>query len=521
MPVTSPARWIRLPLAEYPSINPFALDLVTGGGRAAELVSRKSLNDLAPHGAQRDRSTLAAALERANQAWGNDAGETLARWRNGETVTLIAGQQVGFAGGPLYTLAKIASLLRMRDELAARGIPATVFFWMATEDHDYDEISTVIVPAANGVAEIRAGQRIGGRIPVGRLPLPEDLRSKWLAGGFAGGDWLSAPTFGESFARLLASTLRGAGVVLVDSLQPELRAAGAPVLCAIAESLDECEIDLRQASDRVKQLGYTPQVEPSADGHYSLLYWIDDRGERAPIRKLETGWTIAGRKVTREELDSCLAQPERISTGASARPLLQDFVFEPDVFLGGPAEVSYYAQLGGMHARLGVQQPHVALRGHALVATPQVMRAIERYEVSGREIFAPPDALVARRDPNSVRRAEQIVTGANETVERELDAIRTLGAGADRTIEKSIERSLARIRYQFGRAGARVLAAVARRDRERFDALARMHEQLVPHGKVQDRILAWLPFAERYPDLLARFVAEIEPDTPSFKIVGM
>lgn len=521
MPVTSPARWIRLPLARYPSINPFALDLVTGGGRASELVTRKTFASMTPRAASRDRASLAGALARANRGWGNEVDDILARWQRGETLTLIAGQQVGFAGGPLYTLAKIASLLRIRDDSAARGIPATVFFWMATEDHDYDEVSTVVVPAANGVIDIRAAHTGAGRVPVGGLPVPDDLRAKWLAAGFERGEWLDAPTFGESFARLLAAELRGKGVVLVDSLQPELRAAGAPLLRSIAETLEECEEDLRTSSERVKELGYVPQVEPSADGHFSLLYWIDDRGERAAIRKAGSSWTIGGRRISRDELERCLAQPERISTGACTRPLLQDFVFESDVFIGGPAEVSYYAQLGRLHARLGVAQPHVALRGHALVATPPVMRAIGRYGISGDEIFGTPEALVARRDADAVRRAEEAVAKSREAVERELDAIRTLGAASDSNIGKSAERSLKRIRYQFGKLGERTMAAVARRDRERFDALARMHELLVPHGKVQDRILAWLPLAVRFGGLLDRLVAEIEPDAPSFKIVEM
>lgn len=521
MPVTTPARWIRLPLARYPSINPLALDLVTGGGRAAELVSRRSLGELTPRRASRRRDALVGALARANRAWGNDVDAELELWGAGETLTLMAGQQVGFAGGPLYTLAKIASLIRIRNTFAERGVRSTVFFWMATEDHDYDEVATVTVATGSDPIEIRTAAAGQGRMPVGPRPIPDDLRRKWAEAGLAGGDWLEATSFGESFARLLASTLRGQNVVLVDSLEPELRAAGAPVLRAIAATLDGCEEDLAAASAQVQQLGFTPQVERSADGHFSLLYWIDDRGERVPIRKSGSTWTIGGRKMSREELEPYLSQPERISTGAGARPLLQDAVFEPDVFTGGPAEVSYYAQLGRLHARLGIKQPHVALRGHALVASSSVMRAIERYEVTEAEMFDAPADLAARRDPGAIRRAEDAVAHARAVVESELDAVRTLGAGADRTIEKSAERSLKRIRYQFGKLGERTVAAVARRDRERFDALERMHAMLVPNGKVQDRVAAWLPLAQRYPDLLARLVAEIEPDAPSFKIIGM
>ena len=68
---------------------------------------------------------------------------TLRAGRAGETVTLVAGQQVGFAGGPLYTLAKIATLVKMKRELEKQGKPATIFFWLATEDHDFAEVATL------------------------------------------------------------------------------------------------------------------------------------------------------------------------------------------------------------------------------------------------------------------------------------------------------------------------------------------------------------------------------------------
>ncbi|HEY5610245.1 MAG TPA: bacillithiol biosynthesis BshC, partial [Thermoanaerobaculia bacterium] len=132
---TSPTT-LSLSLADYPGINRFALDLVGGSARASRYCRRAAMESLRPPGAARGRQTLVDALIRSNAAWGNDVEENLRRWERGETVTIIAGQQVGFAGGPLYTLAKIASLVKLERGLAKRGIDATLFFWLATEDHD-------------------------------------------------------------------------------------------------------------------------------------------------------------------------------------------------------------------------------------------------------------------------------------------------------------------------------------------------------------------------------------------------
>src|SRR5205085_354724 len=99
---------------------------------------------------------------------------------------------------------------------------------------------------------------------------------------------------------------------------------------------------------------------------------------------------------------------EKTSTSAITRPLLQDFVLAPDVFVGGPAEVSYYAQLAPLHELLGVRMPRVALRGHALVAPKRMMRAITRYAIDAASLFRDADAILTKHEPEAAARIQQL-----------------------------------------------------------------------------------------------------------------
>ncbi|HYS53364.1 MAG TPA: bacillithiol biosynthesis BshC, partial [Thermoanaerobaculia bacterium] len=213
----------RIPLDRYPGMNRFVLDWLAGDERFLPRAPAK------PRGAPPTSAALFDALIESNRRWGLDVAGEAQRWATGKTFTVIAGQQVGFAGGPLYTFVKVASLLEIKRDNEARGIPTTILFWLATEDHDFAEVATLALPAKGGQQDlswIRADHGPDSRAVVGRLPIPESLveellaklemsRPKWLRPGI---------TFGDAFAELLVEAFEG-GFILIDALLPELRRA--------------------------------------------------------------------------------------------------------------------------------------------------------------------------------------------------------------------------------------------------------------------------------------------------------
>src|SRR4051812_18086327 len=106
---------LRVPLSRYPGFNKFVLEWVTGEKRATQFLPR---SEGTPRRAQARRHIdLVEGIAAFNQRFGSFVKPQLEAWANGETVTIIGGQQVGFAGGPLYTLAKIATMLKAKRDL--------------------------------------------------------------------------------------------------------------------------------------------------------------------------------------------------------------------------------------------------------------------------------------------------------------------------------------------------------------------------------------------------------------------
>ena len=497
---------MKFPIEHYPGMNPFVLDWL-GGDERFLARSRVGAGFSRPRPAEAGFNT---ALADTNRQWGLDVGDEIRRWAAGGTYTVVAGQQVGFAGGPLYTLVKLASLAKIKRDNEARGIPTTAFFWLATEDHDYSEAATISIPRREAKGQLdlitlRARHAVESRQIVGKQVVPESLivelcallqmeRPAWLRPGI---------TFRDSFAELLGSIVRN--VIFVDALLPELRREGEPLFGAIIARWNDIQRALEQRAAALRQAGYAPQIVPREGEGYTLLYELDDRGNRDLV-----------------DSPRPLGPPERVSTSALTRPLLQDFVLRPDLFIGGPAEVAYYAQIAPLHDLLGAPMPRVGLRAHALIAPRRALGALERYAIKPQEIFADADALLAAREPQGVGEIKAIAGRARRKLAEELTRIGEIALPADHALARAVSRSVGHIEYHFDKLVERAVRGLARKDRERWNAVRELAAILNPDGHVQDRLAGWFAYwCEFRDDLVARLIEEVEPDEPVCKIVGL
>lgn len=502
---------LRAPLDRYPGMNRLVLDWLAGDER---FLRRGTMSSPQRRETSSRRADVAAAIAASNRRWGIFADEALDRWSRNQTLTVIAGQQVGFAGGPLYTLAKIATLIRLKRDLETQGIEVTPFFWLATEDHDYEEVASLNVPVSTLATEkdvnrqldllcIRAVRTTESRTVVGSLAVPESLVSQLLSlYDMPRPSWLrEGITFGDSFAELVATAF-GGEVILIDSLLPELRRAGAPLFEQINRREGEIQAALSERADDLTRAGYAEQVVPRDGERYTLLFEVDARGHRR-----QPQGEIA---------------PERTSTSALTRPLLQDFVLEPDIFIGGPAEVAYYAQLAPLHELLGVSMPRVALRGHALVAPRRVARTMERHAIDPADVFSLPERILAQKEPEAVTTIRRTSDEAKRDLFRRIGEISDVALPADRSLAGSFERSVGHIEYHFEKLAERAIKAVARRNRERYEATRDVVATLYPDRHVQDRVTGWYPWWCVYGrELVERVIEEIQPDTSHFTIVEL
>ena len=191
------------------------------------------------------RQAVAAVLERQNREFG--AGErTLAniqRLREGAPA-VVTGQQVGLFGGPTFCVLKALTAVIMAEKASA--VPV---FWLATEDHDLEEINTVNLPAGDHLQKFTVNVPHRAGAPVGTIAFTDEITaavaqveglfgrseiSELLAASYRKGE-----TFGTAFARFYAKVLSDLGVVFLNPLDAELHRIAQPVFRAALEKSEE------------------------------------------------------------------------------------------------------------------------------------------------------------------------------------------------------------------------------------------------------------------------------------------
>ena len=293
-----------------------------------------------------------AALVRAltSQNGGSDrAGDSLARLAQPGTVAIVTGQQVGLFGGPAYTIYKALTAVRLARDLTERGIPAVPIFWLASEDHDFAEVSNnfsfnaehrpvrlhIEPPAEAKGFSHPSGQRPVGQLCIANPPLAELRRS--LA-GFPHGEEVAAlveaayppgVTMTQGFRALLHKVLPKTDLLTLDPLDPKIRAIAAPLVADALSAAPELKARLLERNRELTAAGYHAQVhlEPKTS-----LFFLLKNGERTPLRRKDS------------EFGSLRDRAAEISPNALLRPVMQDYLLPTAGFIGGPAELAYLAQ---------------------------------------------------------------------------------------------------------------------------------------------------------------------------------
>jgi hypothetical protein len=319
-----------------------------------------------------DRSALAHALATTNAAYGHPrATELAARLADPATRVVATGQQTGLFGGPLLGVVKAAAAVRYAEALAARGEPAVAVFWMATEDHDWAEVSEAAFPTRDGLRRLALGADPQPLAPVGMrtagaavvalvTELAELYPQLWARAELhrLAGFWRPEARFGEAFARQLVATFGARAPLLLDAMLPELKRAERPQLRALVERRDELARAFAERERELAARGFAPQVPPAPGA--SPLFLLRDRarrriewrdGEHFALRGVRGSRPLAELFATIEE------NPAAVSPGALARPALQDAALGTTLQVLGPGELAYMAQAAAVYETLGIAPP--------------------------------------------------------------------------------------------------------------------------------------------------------------------
>lgn len=453
---------------------------------------------------------------------------------------VVTGQQVGLFLGPLYTLYKAASAVVLARALSERtGAPVVPVFWLQTEDHDLPEIASVAVPGRAGVTTLAVPVDAANRIAVEDCRLPGEVAGALDALEAALGDgrpltahaaehvarlrrhYRPGAGWAQAFAGVLAELFAPEGLVMIDPREPTLAAAVAGVHARALAEAEPIAAALIANDAELARAGFTTavHVRPGAP----LSFYHPDGAHGPRVRLEPAGAPGAGGDGafaecgggpihSRAALAAALAgDAMRFSTSALLRPIVQDTLLPTAAYVGGPAEVAYFAQLPPLYRAFDRAMPLVVPRCRFRIVDERARRLLDRLGLGVADAERPELELLARlRRPGcsgaevSDRLLAPFVAAHDELTRRLADAGPDLARALART-RGTVERAISRLAGRVERAASYGDAALV-------DAVRRLRALLHPDAP-QERKLGLAGFTPRASDraIVERVLAAIDP----------
>jgi bacillithiol biosynthesis cysteine-adding enzyme BshC len=469
------------------------------------------------------RARVADLLTAQNRSFG--AGEktfaNIEQLQNGAGA-VVTGQQVTLFGGPLFTLFKTATVIRKAQDATAAGDPHVPIFWLATEDHDIEEADHVALPSRRELHTLELTlEGNSHHASVGELKLGSGIRAVLdqameLLGPGPFFDVLEEfykpdATFAEAFGHLISRTFAAYGLIVIDAAGRDFHALGAPVLRRAILQTDELHAALIERDKELAAAGYHSQVLVGPQS--SLLFLIDaETRARLPLRRKDNGeWTAGKRAYSTNDLLAILeAEPERFSPNALFRAVFQDFILPTSAYIGGPAEIAYFAQSQVIYEKVLGRVTPVLPRLSATLIEPAIAEVLDRHEVSLPDVLSMrPEELAQRLGARSLPiEGKKKLAAAGNALDDELKNVTEWMHSLDGGLGRSADVAASKMRYQMNRL--RRLAANFQLQKEasirrHVDAL---YLSLCPDNHPQERAVGAAFFLSRYGDDFIDFLIE-------------
>jgi bacillithiol synthase len=463
------------------------------------------------------RREVAAVLRETNTSLGSGeaTAKNIDRLANG-AVAVLSGQQVGLFGGPAYAFYKALSAIQIAHELTQSGVDAVPIFWMATEDHDLDEVRHVSWFHSGKrtrfelLAEEKPGQPVG-LVKFG--PAIEEITKSaaQLLGGVSSPtiakylqeSYLADETYGSAFGKLFARVFADYGMILVDPLDGRLHRVAAPVFRKVLADRATLNAKLLQRDKDLEAAGFEPQVKVTPET--TLLFQIRD-GVRQPITyQGERGGKAAEFKIgdtTLSEADVLkLADtaPETLSPNALLRPVVQDYLFPTVAFCAGSAEISYLAQSEVLYREILGRMPVLLPRADFTILDAKADKLLQKYRLCIENLWVGPQQLRKQMESVSLPgqlgedfdKKKALIDSTLTELGAEIQKLDVTLAGAVETTREKMSFQLNKLREKTGRALDERAGLIA----EHSDFLENL---LYPDRVLQSRDLSFLPFLAQW-----------------------
>jgi bacillithiol synthase len=321
------------------------------------------------------------------------------------TFAVVTGQQVGMFSGPLYTLYKTITAIKLTKQLSDiypqyKFVPV---FWLEGEDHDFDEVNRVGIvnneQVPMNIEYLHAGKIQGKNTgPVGEILFDNNLEHFFSTiGNNISNSEFRTPmiemlkrfysegvSFNHAFASLMNQFFGEDGLIFISSYNNQLKRLLSPIFQKeILEFPKVSQLIIEQSAELEER--YHAQIKTKA---LNLFYFF--KNGRYFIEPRETDFSLRGTRhfISKEDMIKIATDyPELLSPNVALRPICQDLLLPTFAYVAGPSEIAYFAQLKKVYQYFNITMPIIYPRASATIVEDKLERIMEKYQLGLIDFF--------------------------------------------------------------------------------------------------------------------------------------
>jgi len=467
-----------------------------------------------------DKDQLANILMSYNKKYGMtvEMEQSIDSIKNGAKV-IIGGQQAGLWTGPLLVIHKVASIIKSAKEASALiGEQVVPVFWIAGEDHDFDEVNhTYIISSDQQLTKLSIAKEDETRTAISRTIFNEAIWQEalnQLEQTLPGSEFKPAlidklnlflkqsKTLSDVFSYIITELFGAYGLLLIDADYPLLRQAEQPMFQSLLENHTLLVEAYAKTTERISEQGFAPQADFNKDSLNLFYFAKEHQDARLLLYKAGEGYTDRKKQVTftYEQLTAEInAHPEQFSNNVLTRPLMQDYVFPVLGVVLGPGEIAYWAMTKQAFSVMDMDMPIIIPRTSYTLLEGINQKNMEKYNLSFYDVmdrFAEKKSawLYAQDELKIADQFEAVKTNFVAQYEPLIQLATQIQAGLGKLGETNLTKIVEQINYLQNKT----VDAQQKQFEAAIRQMDRIELSLKPQAKPQERVLCMISYWSRY-----------------------
>lgn len=451
--------------------------------------------------------------------------EQLVSLQNENTFTITTGHQLNLFTGPLYFFYKIADTIVLCEKLQ-KMYPQFHFvpvYWMATEDHDWEEINHFYFGDQKIVWDMQTKGAVGNVSTQGmdsilktlQMVFGKSQRATELIALFEKA-YIEHGTLKEATRALVMEFFGSCGLVIVDGDDTALKRSFTPWMQReIMERITWQTV--HEQTKYFESQNWKVQVNPR---EVNLFYFHENQRLRLEPHGEHFLLVGSSKQFTLQELLQELENhPEKFSPNVLLRPLYQEVVLPNLCYVGGGGELAYWLQLTNMFQEMQVPFPILQLRDSVVVVSKKWWDKMEKMQLQPSDLFLNKEVLASQKikewnkNPIDFTNLKQQLESQFAVLEKEIQQTHASFEGAIKAQKKKQINGLHNLEKRYWKAEKKKQADALQR-------LYELHQAWFPGGHLQERKENFSSLYIAYgSEWLLKVIEALDPWNPSFKIV--